>query len=135
MKANVIIERGLDGTFDATLEFNENITFGLIGQGKTVKECIDDFHNSRKEMEIYYKEEGKPFPSELEFVFKFDIASFLSYYAHAFSLAGLSRLTGINQGQLSHYVTGHRKPSPKTVEKIESSLHNFAQEINQIKFV
>ncbi len=51
------------------------------------------------------------------------------------SLAGLHRLTGINQGQLSHYVTGHRKPSPKTILKIENSLHNFAKEISQIHFV
>lgn len=135
MKANVIIERGLDGTYDANLEYNEDITFGLLGQGNTVKECIEDFYNSRDEMATYYKEEGKSFPEDLEFIFKYDVASFLSYYTHAFSLAGLSRITGINQGQLSHYATGHRKPSPKTVEKIENSLHSFAQEISQVKFV
>jgi len=51
------------------------------------------------------------------------------------SLAGLQRITGVNQGQLSHYVTGHRKPRPKTVEKIEKSLHAFAEEISQVHFI
>ena len=63
------------------------------------------------------------------------MASFLNYYAYAFTLAGLARITGVNQGQLSHYVTGHRRPSRSTVEKIENSLHEFADEIGQLKFV
>jgi len=135
MKAIVIIERGNDGTYDAYLENAENLSFGLLGQGKTVQEAIDDFMNSRDEMKSYFDEESKPFPTDLEFVFKYDVPSFLSYYSKILSLAGLQRLTGVNQGQLSHYVTGHRKPSPKTAEKIEKSLHNFANEISQVHFV
>lgn len=34
----------------------------------------------------------------------------------------------------SHYVTGRRRPSKSTVEKIEQSLHDFANEIGQVKF-
>ena len=65
-----------------------------------------------------YAEEGSKFP-DVEFDFIYDMASFLNYYAYAFSLAGLARITGVNQGQLSHYVTGRRRPSKSTVEKIE----------------
>ena len=46
MKVQVIIERGADGTFDANMEFINSIPFGLLGQGKTVSEAIDDFYNS-----------------------------------------------------------------------------------------
>ena len=70
-------------------------------------------------------EEGKS-THDLVFDFKFDVASFLEHYSKILSLAGLERLTGINQGQLSHYVTGRRKPSHKTVEKNQDhcrSLH------------
>lgn len=134
MKAVVIIERGKNGTYTAYLE-NNNLPFGLLGDGKTVKETIDDFMNSREEMKAYYAEENKLFPEELEFEFKYDVPSFLEYYSSVLSLAGLERLTGVNQGQLSHYVTGHRKPSQKTVEKIERSLHNFATEISQVHFI
>jgi hypothetical protein len=135
MRANVIIERGLDSTYDAYLDNAENLGFGLLGQGNTVKETIEDFYNSKNEMETYYKEVGKSFPENLEFVFKYDTASFLAYYSKVLSLAGLQRITGVNQGQLSHYVTGRRKPSAKTVEKIEKSLHSFAEEIRNVHFV
>lgn len=85
-------------------------------------------------MKKVYDMNGKKFP-DVEFNFIYDVASFLNYYAYAFSLAGLARITGVNQGQLSHYVTGRRKPSKTTVEKIEKSLHAFANEIGEIKFV
>ena len=84
-------------------------------------------------MQEVYAEEGSKFP-DVEFDFIYDMASFLNYYAYAFSLAGLARITGVNQGQLSHYVTGRRRPSKSTVEKIEQSLHDFANEIGQVKF-
>lgn len=133
MKAEVIIERGADGTYSAYIESN-NVPFGLIGDGKTVQETIADFLNSADEMKEYYQEQGKEFP-EIEWKFKYDVASFLQYYAFAFTLAGLERITGVSQGQLSHYINGVRKPSPKTVQKIESRLHDFAKEIGQVNFV
>ncbi|MDO8927884.1 MAG: helix-turn-helix transcriptional regulator [Bacteroidota bacterium] len=131
---NVVIERGLDGTFSAYIE-NNNLTFALLGEGSTVESTIEDFMIGRDEMKELYKELGKPFPENLEFVFKYDTASFLAYYSKVLSLAGLGRLTGVAQGQLSHYVTGRRKPSHKTVEKIEKSLHEFAAEISQLQLV
>lgn len=136
MKVDVFIEKGIDGTYDVHFgEDTKDLTFGLLGQGNTVQEAIEDFYNSRDEIKEYYTETGKSFPEDLEFVFKYDTASFLSYYSKILSLAGLQRITGINQGQLSHYVTGRRKPSPKTIEKIEKSLHQFGNEISQIHFV
>lgn len=47
----------------------------------------------------------------------------------------MERLTGVNQGQLSHYVTGRRKPSKRTIEKIESKLHEFEKELYQVEFI
>ena len=50
-------------------------------------------------------------------------------------LAGTGQLTGVVQVQLSHNVTGKRKPSQKTVGIIEKSLHNFASEISKVQLV
>jgi len=133
MKVNVIIERGIDGTYSAFMDA-KNLSFGLIGDGSTVKETIEDFTISYEEMKTYYQEAGKEF-KELEFVFKYDVSSFLQYYSGILSLAGLEVLTGVNKGQLSHYSTGHRKPSQKTVEKIEKKLQAFGQELSQVHFV
>lgn len=132
-KINVVIERGVDGTYSAFITDN-NCEFGCVGEGKSVEETKNDFLVAVDEMKEIYQMNGKKFP-DVKFNFTYDVASFLNYYAYAFSLAGLARITGVNQGQLSHYVTGRRKPSKATVEKIEKSLHEFANEIGQIKFV
>ena len=131
-KINVDIERGIDGSFSAYIA-DDNCEFGCIGEGKSVEETKADFMKAVGEMQEVYAEEGSKFP-DVEFDFIYDMASFLNYYAYAFSLAGLARITGVNQGQLSHYVTGRRRPSKSTVEKIEQSLHDFANEIGQVKF-
>lgn len=133
MKVDVIIESGINGTYSAYMDSN-NLSYGLIGDGNTVKETMDDFYNSYEEMKAYYKEIGKKF-KELEFVFKYDVSSFLQYYSGILSLAGLEKLTGVNRGQLSHYATGYRKPSLKTVEKIEKKLQVFGHELSQVHFV
>ena len=39
-----------------------------------------------------------------------------------------------NQRQLSHYVNGRKRPTQKTVKKIERSIHKFAKEISQVEF-
>ncbi len=136
MKIDAIIEKGLDGTYDVHFgDDTKSLTFSLLGQGNTVVEAIEDFYNSKDEIKQMYIESGRIFPENLEFNFKYDTASFLAYYSKVLSLAGLQRITGVNQGQLSHYVTGHRKPSPKTVKKIEKSLHAFAKEISQVHFI
>lgn len=134
MKAIVTIEKGADGSYDVNLDYYENITFGLFGEGNTIQEAIKDFYNSYEEMKTYYKETGKKF-TELDFEFKYDMASFLAYYGKVLSLSGLEKLTGVNQGQLSHYLTGHRKPSKKTTEKIEKKLHEFGNELNHVRFI
>ena len=131
-KINVVIERGIDGSFSAYIA-DDNCEFGCIGEGKSVEETKADFMKAVGEMQEVYAEERSKFP-DVEFDFIYDMASFLNYYAYAFSLAGLARITGVNQGQLSHYVTGRRRPSKSTVEKIEQSLHDFANEIGQVKF-
>lgn len=89
--------------------------------------------NAVEEMKAVYVDEGNEFP-DVTFDFTYDMASFLNYYAYAFTLAGLARISGVNQGQSSHDVTGHRKPSKSTVEKIAKALHEFVNEINQVKF-
>ncbi|WP_209329220.1 helix-turn-helix domain-containing protein [Lunatimonas salinarum] len=133
IKAKAIIERGNDGTYGAYLD-TEDLPYHIIGDGDTAQEAIEDFYNSYEEMKVVFEEQKREFV-ECEFQFSYDVASFLDYYGKVLSLAGLERLTGINQGQLSHYVTGRKKPGKKTVEKIEHRLKEFAKDLQQIQFV
>jgi len=129
------IERGNDGTFSVYVDLENNtLNYGIHGNGNTVSEAIEDFEVCYRDMKELYKELGKNF-IEAKFDYHYDTTSFLNYYTTYFSLAGLSRMTGIHQGQLSHYVTGHRTPSRRTVERIDTSVHRFAKKLSQVQFV
>ena len=99
-----------------------------------ITETIADFHAAYEEMKAYYREAGEAF-EEVEFDFSYDVPSFLNYYKGLLTLAGLGRITGINERQLSQYVSGYRNPSAKTTKKIEDALHNFGSELQQVRFV
>lgn len=131
MKVNVFIELGSDGTYGAYIGGENPLSFGVIGEGNTVEEAKRDF----LDVVEAYKADGEYVPEDVKFVFNYDVPSFLSYYSKRLSLAGLERITGVAQGQLSHYVTGRRKPSKKTVEKIQEGLHSFGQELSHVHFV
>lgn len=131
MKIRVLIERGDDGSFGAYMPDENPLSFGIIGDGKTAEEARQDFLNVFNA----YKEDGEEIPANLEFIFSYDTASFLAYYSKKLTLAGLEKITGVAQGQLSHYVNGRRNPSKKTIAKIETALHDFANDLSQVHLV
>ena len=132
-KVNAVIERAGDGTYSIYSDADD-LNYLITGTGKTVDEAKECFEGGYEDMRRYYAEEGKSF-TEVEMVYKYDMASFLSYYSKVMSLAGLSRLTGINQQQLNHYANGHRRPSPRTVEKMQKAIHAFAEDLSSVRFV
>ncbi len=132
-KVNAIIERAGDGTYSIYSDADD-LDYLVTGTGSTVEAAKKCFEGGYEDIRRVFAEDGKAF-EEVEMVYKYDMASFLEYYSKAFSLAGLSRITGVNQGQLSHYVTGRRTPSLRTKMKIQNSIHNFAQDLNTVSFV
>jgi hypothetical protein len=72
---------------------------------------------------------------EYQLEYHFDIPSFLDYYSGIFSKSALERLTGINRKQLFHYASGLRKPSERTVKKLDDAIQRFASELSQVCFV
>jgi len=132
-KVNAIIECAKDGTYSIYMNA-EGMDYLVTGTGKTVEEAKQMFLGGYEDTKRYYAEEGKSF-EEATFEFKYDMASFLSYYSKVLSLAGVSRLTGINQQQLSHYLTGRRKPSTMTKDKVQKAIRNFAHDLGTVQFV
>lgn len=127
----VFIEKGKDD-YSAYMD-DTPLNYSCIGQGSTVEETIEDFHTCYNEMRAHFQESGEPF-EEVNLVFCYDIPSFLQEFAFAFSLAGLERITGVNQKQLGHYISGYRKPSEKTIRKIEDSIHHFSEQLSAVRF-
>ena len=118
-KINATIERADDGgiwTYGDTLDGK----YGFSGFGKTPKEAIEDFWVSYEEMKKTFDD-----VPEIEVTFEYDVFSFLKAFKGSLTLAGLETITGVNQRQLQHYMSGCRRPSEKTVRKIEEAIHQF----------
>ena len=133
MTTTAIIERGGDGKYSIYIE-DKSYPYGIIGTGDSVKEAMADFEDGYAEMKEYVESVGETF-IETTFAFKYDVPSFLQEYAYAFSLAGLERITGVNQKQLGHYISGYRKPSARTVKRIESGIQAFCAQLSSVRFV
>lgn len=105
---------------------DDSLGFMLLAQGDTIEAAKADLQKSKEEMKAAYAESGEMFDFDsLEFEYVFDTVSFLKY--SPFTLTGLSKATGINSKQLSHYVTGYRKPSAKTIQRIQTGVTKFAE--------
>lgn len=132
-KVNAIIERASDGSYSIYSDADD-LNYLVTGTGSTVQEAKKYFEGGYNDIKRSFAKHNEPF-TEVEMVYKYDMASFLSYYANSFTLAGLSRITGINQGQLSHYVTGRSTPTRKTVQKMENAIHAFADDLKSVQFI
>lgn len=129
----VYIERGADGYFSAYMD-DTPMDYSCMGSGKTVKEAIDDFYGGYEAMRKIYIERGDVF-EEAEFTFYYDNAvTFLHSIKDVFTMAGISRLTGINRKQLGHYLSGYRKPSEKTARKIQECIMDYLEDLKSVKF-
>ena len=133
MKVNIIIERASDGSYSSFMDY-DGFDFGLTSAGDSVEEVKCNLYEAYNSMKELYKDENRKF-HDLEFNFIYDVASFLEYYSKVLTLAGLERITGVNQGLLSHYINGRKKPRKETVEKIEKSLHKFGDELSRVNIV
>lgn len=133
-QVRVFIERSSDGSYSAYMPDDNNLSYGVIGEGESANEAINDFIGVYEAMKDIAKSEGRKF-EEVDFAFSYDLPSFLVYYSDLISYRGLSKLTGISASQLSQYISGYRTPSHKTTEKIEKALHNLGNELSQLKLV
>ena len=134
IKVKAFVAREKDGSYSIFVDEKAPINYGLIGEGKTVREAIDEWNATYAAMKESYARDNMTFV-EADFSFTYDVPSFLAYYGGLITFKGLSKLTGISAAQLSQYATGYRNPSPKTTAKIQEGLRAFASELSQISLV
>jgi len=109
---------------------------GIYGAGNTVEEARQNVMDGLN-LFIKYNKENLPeiLQGEYEIEYHFDVPSFLKHYSTIFTKSAIQRMTGINQTQLTHYVSGFRKPSEKTVKKLDIAIHGLSKELSQVHFV
>ena len=87
-------------------------------------------------IEGLYEEERKPWMDN-EFTFEFvfqDIPSFVEAYNGLLNQSSLARISGINTGQMRQYASGVKRPTKKTLQRIESGLKRYANELQSVSF-
>jgi predicted RNase H-like HicB family nuclease len=132
MVTTAFIERGKDGTFGI---FTPDINSAVIGEGNTVEEAKTDFENSVREIIESYMEHGDELPDELkdiQFVYKYDIASMFDYY-NWINVSKFARKVGINPSLMRQYKMGKTYISKNQISKIESALHRLGEELLSVE--
>lgn len=124
MKINAVIEKCPEKGYSVYIE-NEGIPFGIIGEGSTIEQAKDDF---MKGLNLAQEEYGV----ECTVSFYLDVASILAYYSNIVSLKGLNNITGISEPVLKQYISGLKKPTRATCDRIKTSLHTFGSELASV---
>lgn len=100
--------------------------------GDTVETCKADTVQAIELIKKNMPREDWPEPlkaGEYTITWRYDTESFLYYFGSFISLAGMERITGINQKQLWAYMHGRKKPRKAQKEKITNALHSFARDL------
>ena len=66
---------------------------------------------------------------EYELVFQFDVEALLKYIDGTVTKTALSKASGINVTQLSHYSSGLKKPRKEQRDKIITGLHKLGRDL------
>ena len=105
---------------------------GIWAAGETVEACKADAVQAIELIKKNMPREDWPEPlknGEYSITWQYDTESFLYYFGSFISLAGMERITGINQKLLWAYMHGRKKPRQAQKEKITKALHRFAHDL------
>ena len=127
----IVIEKSSDSFGAYAQDVN-----GIYGAGDTLAEVKQSINDAIDNIKTFDKKDiPEILKEDIELVFVFETQSFLLYYDSIFTRAALSRLTGINEKQLGHYMQGLHKPRKDKAEKIEKALHNLGEELLSVALV
>lgn len=107
---------------------------GIYAAGDSIEAVKADTYEAIRLIKKNLPEDRWPeqIKGEFEIEWKFDVPSFLEYYGSFISLAGMEKMTGINQKQLSNYLNHRAVPRKKQADRIITGIHRFARELLSI---
>lgn len=113
---------------------NEDIA--CVVTAKTFQELQKEMDFSLKEHIKWMREDGDAIPAEFdgewEYEWNLSTRAILHYTEGLVSRSAISKATGINPQQLTHYASGYRVARPAMRAKILDGLHSIAQQISAI---
>jgi len=121
-----------DKNFGAS--FSENVPGAVVVTAKSYDELIEEV---RETLNFHIEgmiADGDDVPQWLrdgdyKFAYHFDAAALLQMCSPFVSIAAISRASGINQHQLSHYANGIKKPRLEQRKRIVDGIHKIGHEL------
>ena len=106
----------------------------MVVTAKSYEELVDEVRNTLNFHVEGMVADGDDIPQWLrdgdyEFEYHLDAAALLQMCSPYASIAAISRVSGINQHQLSHYANGIKRPRPEQRRRIVEGLHKIGREL------
>ena len=123
-KIKVIVD--WDENFGAVSE----VVDGCVATGKTFEQVQENYTSALLfHMEGLEKEEiPKKLLGDYQLQFELTAQALLHRFDKILTRATISRITGINERQLGHYVSGYRNPRAEQRKKIVDAFHQLGKE-------
>jgi hypothetical protein len=116
--------------YSASIDILPGWILGMSGSFSVFKKELRESIDVHVE---WAKEDGDEYPAvfdgDYEFEYKFNIKSLLCCYDGILSRAAISRITGINERQLGHYICGRSRPRKEQEMKIVNGFHQLGKEL------
>ena len=115
--------------------FSENVPGAVVVAAKDIRELKKEVAETLRFHVEGMLADGDEVPQWLvdgnyEFEYKYISAAALIHACEPYAtIAALSRATGINQRQLSHYANGLRRPRPEQRQRIVEGVHQIGREL------
>ena len=133
MEKIIVTVSWCDKNFGASL--GDNVPGAVVLTAKTFEELQREVPETLRFHVEGMVEDGDDVPQWLidgnyEFEYDFiDTATLLHVYSPDLSLAAISRASGINQTQLSHYANGLKTPRPAQRQRIVDGIHAIGRRL------
>jgi len=102
-----------------------------VSTGRTLEEVKSNMEEGLRFHIEGMRAEGEDIPAEYEgtWVFEWELTAraMLHYTERLVPRSAISKATGINQQQLTHYASGYRVPRPMMRQKILDGIHSIAE--------
>ena len=104
----------------------------VLATGKTLQEMKDDFESALRFHVEGMVEDGDTLPGWLiegayKVKYNLNAAALIRSAEEYTTMAAISRASGINQKQLSHYANGTKTPRPAQRDRIIEGLHKIGK--------
>ncbi len=123
----------IENNYSGLIELPDEV---IVVTNKTLEGIKKEMSDALKFSRQVYIDDNEPLPkclqSNYELVFELEVSALLHSLDGLLTRSALARVTGINEKQLGHYMTGHRKPRADKRRKIVEGIHQIGEKFMSV---